>query len=388
MRDGDPTGQPALRVEGLAVPFGPNPGLEEISFEVKSGERLVIVGASGEGKTTLLKAIAGILAPTRGSVEIGGRAMTREPPEKRGAVYLHQSPVLFPHLTVFENVAFPLRVRKVRGKELEDRVDRVLEAVQLSGQRERSAQALSGGQRHRVALARAVVARPTLLLLDEPLSSLDPRLRHEVRSAIVALQEEFRPALVLVTHDLEEAGILGDRIGVLLEGRLVEIAPPVELFHRPPSLQIARFLGFRNEFPGRVEADGSFRSALGVVRMEGGVWGGECGIAHVASGSAAAGVVPAVGVVPPGAARLAGGGETIPWRADTLSGAKLLQVEGVVERVSHPGPRTVAHVRVGEAAGKAPATLDADVLSESTPSPGSRVRVLVDLTRLCVFLEE
>ncbi len=247
--------------------FGDAPGLHPVFLEVAAGERLVIVGPSGTGKTTLLRAVAGLAPAAAGEVHIAGRDATFLPPERRDAVYLHQSPVLFPHLDVFENVAFPLRVRRVREGEVRERVARVLAAVRLPDFGERRPQTLSGGQRHRVALARAIVARPAVLLLDEPLSSLDPSLRDEVRQAITAVQEEYRPALLLVTHDLDEAGLLGDRVGVLLDRRIAQLDEPARLFSRPASLEVARFLGIPNEVAGEVGADGRFRSPLGELPL-------------------------------------------------------------------------------------------------------------------------
>ncbi|MGH7518050.1 MAG: ABC transporter ATP-binding protein [Gemmatimonadales bacterium] len=258
---------PALAITGLAAPFGRETGLADVSFDVAPGERLAIVGGSGTGKTTLLRAIAGLGAMSAGRVLIGGRDVSTEPPERRDAVYLHQTPLLFPHLSAGENVAFPLRVRSVPDAEVDRRVGEALASVRLETFAGRVPRTLSGGQRHRVALARAVVARPTALLLDEPLSALDPTLRDEVRESLLALQQVYRPALVLVTHDLDEAGLLADRIGVLLDGRLAQVAPPAELFARPATLAVARFLGIPNLVPGVVLADGRFECMLGTLSL-------------------------------------------------------------------------------------------------------------------------
>lgn len=254
-----------LRLADLRVPFGDGPGLHPISLDLRPGERLAIVGASGAGKTTLLRAVAGLVPVTGGRVEMTGRDVTTQPPERRDAVYLNQTPILFPHLDVFENVAFPLRVRRRTDAEVRDRVAEVLSAVGMGTLAARSPATLSGGQRHRVALARAIAARPSVLLLDEPLSALDPSLREEVRGVILELQAAERPALLVVTHDLDEAGLMADRIGVLIERRIAQLAPPAELFTRPASLEVARFLGFPNLIPGIVTADGLFECPLGAV---------------------------------------------------------------------------------------------------------------------------
>ena len=199
------------------MPFGSAPGLRGISLEVSAGERVVIAGASGAGKTTLLRAVAGLGSSVEGRVSVAGRDVTALPAERRDLVYLHQTPLLFPHMTVGENVAFALTVRHVADRERRERSAAALRAVQLEELAGRMPHTLSGGQRHRVALARALVARPAALLLDEPLTALDPGLRAEVRDALLAVQRESGSAMLLVTHDLEEAGVLADRIGVLLE---------------------------------------------------------------------------------------------------------------------------------------------------------------------------
>jgi putative spermidine/putrescine transport system ATP-binding protein len=257
---------PALRAHNLTVPFGDRPGLADVNFTVGAGERFAIVGSSGAGKTTLLRALAGLAPTMDGRIEIGGRDVTTLLPERRDAVYLHQTPVLFPHLSVYENVAFPLRVRRRARDEIAVRVREMLAAVRLETFADRAPRTLSGGQRHRVALARAMIARPAVLLLDEPLSSLDPALRDGVRDAILELQRAYQPGLVLVTHDFDEAGIVADRVAVLLDHRLAPASTPADLFARPSSLAIARFLGLPNEVPGVVLADGTFESALGRFR--------------------------------------------------------------------------------------------------------------------------
>ncbi len=256
-----------LEVAGLTVPFGDAPGLRDISFAVAPGERLVLLGASGAGKTSLLRAVAGLAPVAAGRVTIGGRDVTVLPAERRNAVYLHQTPLLFSHLSVFENVAFPLRLRGREESEVRTTVAELLESVRLDGLGGRRCHTLSGGQKHRAALARAVAARPAVLLLDEPLASLDPALRDEVRVTLLTLQARYRPALVIVTHDLEDAAVLGDRIGVLLGGALAQLDPPERLFQRPASLAVARFLGIPNLVPGSIAA-GQFRSVLRPIPVE------------------------------------------------------------------------------------------------------------------------
>lgn len=247
---------PGLEVRSLAVPFGEAPGLVDVSFSVGAGERLALVGASGSGKTSLLRAISGDARITAGSVRVDGRDVTRAPPEGRDIVLLAQTPLLFPHLSVFENVAFALRVRRRPADELRRRVEEALSAVRMVDFAERRPTGLSGGQARRVALARAVVARPAVLLLDEPLSALDPALRDDVRRTILDLHADYDPALVVVTHDLDEAGEMGDRMGLLLGGRLAQLDPPRDLFRRPATPEVARFLGLPNEARGVVDEGG------------------------------------------------------------------------------------------------------------------------------------
>ena len=257
----------ALRLVGLTVPFGEAPGLRSISFAVSPGERLVLLGASGAGKTTLLRAVAGLAPQEAGQIVVGGRDVTALPAERRDAVYLHQTPVLFPHLSVFENVAFPLRIRGLAEPNLRATVAELLESVRLDGLAGRRPHTLSGGQKHRAALARAMAARPAVLLLDEPLAALDPSLRDEVRTTLLSLQAHYRPALVIVTHDLEDAAVLGERIGVLLGGTLAQLDQPERLFQRPASLAVARFLGIPNLVAGSM-AEGHFVSVLGRMPVQ------------------------------------------------------------------------------------------------------------------------
>lgn len=256
-----------LRLEGLEVLFGNARGLAPISFSLAPGERLAIVGPSGAGKTSLLRTIAGLARESAGRIFVQGRDVTSLPPEQRETVYLHQTPLLFPHLDVHGNIAFPLKLRGVGGVTLKDRVFEALDIVQLADLASRPVGALSGGQRHRVALARAIVARPALLLLDEPFAALDPALRSEVRTALLAVQARYAPGVVLVTHDLEEAALVGQRIGLLLGGSLAALAPARDLFRYPGSLEVARFLGIPNFLPGTALPDDEFDCLLGRLRI-------------------------------------------------------------------------------------------------------------------------
>lgn len=243
---------PALRVEDVDVPFGTAVGLRAVNFDVVEGKRLAVLGPSGAGKTTLLRAVAGLAPIRRGRITVVGRDVSTLPPNRRDAVYLHQTPVLFPHLTVAQNIAFPLRVRGTDRAETGTIVSQHLDVLQITALAARYPHQLSGGQRQRVALARAMAARPAVLLLDEPLAALDPALREDVRDAIVATQQLHSAALVIVTHDLVDAAALGDEILVLLDGTVAQRAQPAAIFTAPASLAVARFLGTMHELAGDV----------------------------------------------------------------------------------------------------------------------------------------
>lgn len=262
--------KPMVKVESLAAPFGESAGLSDISFSVGAGELVVFLGPSGAGKTTLLRTIAGFVAATSGHVRIAERDVTTLPPEKRAAVYLHQSPVLFPHLSAAENVAFPLRLRHVSGSRRAERVTELLESMQILELADRLPRELSGGQRNRVSLARALAASPMVLLLDEPFSGLDPGLRQDVREAIRVVQRTSAPATIVVTHDLDDAALLADRIGVLINGRLCQIGNPHEVMTLPSSREIATLVGFTNALAARADGTGNAETAIGNFRISGG----------------------------------------------------------------------------------------------------------------------
>lgn len=229
-------------------------GLPAATFTVHAGECLAVLGASGSGKSSLLRTLAGLQPQGRGSIRVTGRDVSALPPEQRGVVYLHQEPVLFPHLTVLDNVAFPLTVRGVARREAHRRALEKLALLRVGEVAGNAATALSGGQRHRVALARALCADPAVLLLDEPLSSLDPVVRRDVRAALLQARTESGAATILVTHDLDDAMAVATHIAAIgAFGALSAPATPGALLDAPPTLQVAQLLGVFAEVQGLVE---------------------------------------------------------------------------------------------------------------------------------------
>lgn len=247
----------SIRLESLGKDYGSTTAVEAIDLEIKSGDLFFLLGPSGCGKTTLLRMIAGFIDPTRGRVFFGGREVTNVPPNRRNAGMVFQSYALWPHLSVAENVAFGLRVRRVSSTERRARVMKALELVRMERYAERKPNQLSGGQQQRVALARALVIEPTVLLLDEPLSNLDAKLRLEMRGEIRRICTELRITTVYVTHDQKEALSMADDVAVLRDGRMIQRGTPDDLYRRPRSRFVADFLGEANFIAGTVATIGT-----------------------------------------------------------------------------------------------------------------------------------
>jgi putative spermidine/putrescine transport system ATP-binding protein len=246
-----------VRLEKIHKAFGRVKAVDGVDLNVKRGEMLCLLGPSGCGKTTLLRILAGFLPPTEGEVFMDGKNVTKLPPEKRPTSLVFQNYALFPHMNVFENIAYGLRVRKLPSKEVRTRVGEILRLVGLEGMEERSIRQLSGGQQQRVALARALVLNPAVLLLDEPLSNLDAKLRVETRIQIRDIQRKMSITSVFVTHDQEEALTISDRIAVMNKGRIVQIGDPEEIYNRPTSNFVADFIGKSNFLEGTFHRDES-----------------------------------------------------------------------------------------------------------------------------------
>ena len=245
-----------VTVRDLVVSYGEAPALDGVSLAIEPGELFLLLGPSGCGKTTLLRAIAGFARVQSGAILFGDEDVTRLPPHRRQAGMVFQSFALWPHLTVAENVAFGLRERGTPRAEIAARVEEALGSTQIAGYGRRAIDELSGGEQQRVALARALVVRPRCLLLDEPLSNLDAKLRRSMREEIRRICKSFGLTTIYVTHDQKEALAVADRIAVMRAGRLLQVGRPDELYRRPRSRAVASFIGETNLVRGRVVAVG------------------------------------------------------------------------------------------------------------------------------------
>ncbi|WP_299917255.1 ABC transporter ATP-binding protein [uncultured Roseobacter sp.] len=247
-------------------PGATTPSLDRLSLEIPTGELTALLGPSGCGKTTTMKMIAGLLEPTSGDVTFDGRSVLRDKPEDRGVVMVFQNYLLFPYMSVADNVGFGLKMRKKDPAEIKRRVGEMLELVKLPDLGDRKPSALSGGQQQRVALARALIVQPNVLLLDEPLSNLDAHLRFEMRDLIRSLQQEIGITTIFVTHDQEEAVVLADRVALILDGQMKQYDRADVFYKRPIDEATARFFGGHNFIPGT--SDGHvFDCALGKLSL-------------------------------------------------------------------------------------------------------------------------
>ncbi len=307
-----------LQLENLSKHFGATVAVRNVSLDVGDGEFVVLLGPSGCGKTTTLRMIAGFVAPTTGRVHLDGREITALPPWKRNAGIVFQSYALFPHLTVAENVAFGLEMRKLSKAEIGPRVVEALRLVRLGSLGERLPRQLSGGQQQRVALARALAIHPDVLLLDEPLSNLDAKLRETVRIEIRELQRQLGITTVMVTHDQEEALIMADRLVVMSDGAVRQVGTQRDLYERPANRFVAGFVGRSNFLPGMMVGPDRLQTSGGLtIACSGGVQG------------------PAVIAVRPERLALGAAAEGLENR-----------LPGTVELVSYLGALIDVHVRV------------------------------------------
>ncbi|MCZ7656861.1 MAG: ABC transporter ATP-binding protein [Xanthobacteraceae bacterium] len=243
-----------IDIQNVTKRFGSMAAANAVSLTVQEGELFTLLGPSGCGKTTLLRVVAGFNAPDEGDVLFAGQRVNDMPPHERGIGMVFQNFALWPHMTVFENAAYGLRLRRISRSDITARVNAVFDKVRLAGLGERYPGQLSGGQQQRVALARALVLNPKILLLDEPLSNLDAKVRVQVRQEIRKLQQELGITTMYVTHDQEEALTLSDQIAVFNEGRVLQIGPPKQLYERPANRFVADFIGINNIIEGVVDA--------------------------------------------------------------------------------------------------------------------------------------
>ena len=308
-----------LGIDRISKRYGDVYAVRDVSLDVADGEFVVLLGPSGCGKTTTLRVVAGFAQPTSGAIRLGDRDITHLPPWKRNAGLVFQSYALFPHLTVAGNVAFGLEMRGIGKAEAGSRVNEALRLVRLEQLGERLPRQLSGGQQQRVALARALVFRPDVLLLDEPLSNLDAKLRQEVRVEIRELQRKLGLTTVMVTHDQEEALTMADRLVVMSDGAVRQVGTQQDLYERPIDRFVAAFVGRSSFIEGVVEAPGRFRSTGGLALT--------CGAA------------------PTGPATLALRPERIIVDAAPQAGMDN-DLPGVVEFVSYLGATVDMHVRI------------------------------------------
>lgn len=253
---------PYLLIENLSVAYGPTTVLDRVSLGVERGEMIALLGSSGCGKTSLLRAIAGFVQPSGGMIRVDGTDITHLPPEKRATAMMFQSYALWPHMNVAANIGYGLRMRGWKADAIAARVADMLKLLQLEGFETRQVMQLSGGQRQRVALGRALAVDPHLLLLDEPMSNLDYKVRLELRHELRALQRRIGITAVYVTHDREEALTLADRIAVIDAGKIVQVGAPEDIFHHPESAFVAGFMGADNALDVAQSGTGELSPAL------------------------------------------------------------------------------------------------------------------------------
>lgn len=254
-----------IDIDNVTKRFGALAAVSQVTLSIQEGELFTLLGPSGCGKSTLLRLIAGFYNPEEGEIRFDGQRMNEVPPSERGIGMVFQNFALWPHMTAFENIAYGLKLRKIGRAEIADRVGGVLEKVKLAGLGDRYPGQLSGGQQQRIALARALVLNPKILLLDEPLSNLDAKIRVRVRQEIRKLQKELGITTIYVTHDQEEALTLSDRIAVINQGKVFQVGPPKALYERPANRFVADFIGINNFLPGTVTATSGEQRLLRVT---------------------------------------------------------------------------------------------------------------------------
>ncbi len=331
-----------IEIRDLEKRFGSVAAVDTVNLDIRAGEFFALLGPSGCGKTTLLRMLAGLEIPTAGSILIDGQDMSRVPANRRPVNMVFQSYAVFPHMSVRDNVGYGLRVEGRPGTEIAERSEEALSLVKLDGLGDRKPDQLSGGQRQRVALARALVKRPKVLLLDEPLSALDAKLREQMRLELVNLQETVGITFIVVTHDQDEALAMADRIAVMDKGVVKQIAPPSELYEFPTNRFVADFIGSVNMFEGTVLA-----ASGGEVTLEAAGFGSPVTVRQSR--------MPAER----SDAWLAVRPEKIELSAEPVEAD--MSLEGIVEDITYLGGISVYHIRVGGPGGQLVKAQEANV---------------------------
>ena len=352
------TDTPIISIKNITKRFGDFVALEDISIDIRPGEIFALLGPSGCGKSTLLRIIAGFETPSEGDVLIDGKDVTDVPPNKRPVNMVFQSYAVFPHMTVEQNVAYGLKMDRVPASEIGPKVAEALAQVHLEQFAKRMPDQLSGGQRQRVALARALVKRPRVLLLDEPLSALDAKLRDAMRLELVKLQETVGVSFVIVTHDQSEALAMADRIAVLKDGRLRQLADPVTLYQEPADAFVADFIGRVNMFDVTAQGDG-----------------------HVTAASIGQVPIPATGLPASGALAVAVRPEFIHLQPGSASNGALA---GTLGDVAYQGDNSVVEVTLEDGRPIQVLASNAETSDLLKLGAGAAVSLRIDLDRVTI----
>lgn len=343
-----------IRLDRMSRAFGSHNALKDVSLSIRKGEFIALLGPSGCGKSTALNCIAGLLSTTGGGIFIDAKRIDTLKPEDRGFGMVFQNYALFPHMTVRQNIGFGLKMRKVAKAEIEKRVEEALNLVRLQGQGHKLPGQLSGGQQQRVAIARAIVIEPPLVLMDEPLSNLDAKLRLEMRAEIRRIHNQLGATTIYVTHDQDEALSLADRVVVLRDGEIRQVGVPSDLYERPDHLDVAEFMGYRNRLTGKVVARDGNRTSIAV---------GNAVLVGTARDSLKIGDAAVI------AARA----------DDVIAGTKSDQtVEAVVETIEYRGREFVGTARTAEG-------LELVFHAPQTAALGSAIWLVVDPARALAF---
>ena len=338
--------QPFLSIQNVQKNFGTVKAVSGVSLDIYENEFFALLGASGSGKTTLLRMLAGFEQLSGGDVQLEGTSIAQQPPNQRPVNLMFQSYALFSHMTVVQNIAYGLEMDKLPKVQIKDRVDEILQVIQLGHLAKRKPGQLSGGQRQRVALARALVKRPKVLLLDEPLSALDKKLRSEMQLELKRLQAEFGITFIIVTHDQEEALVMADRIAIMKDGGLLQVGTPQEIYEAPETRFAADFIGVMNFLPVTKDGDDFVMANGGLIKAT--------RIKTPVLGSAVAAMRPE---------RLA------------IGDAGDNSVSGVISAIAYHGLDLLLHIKTDATDALIIARMTADVVEEHNPAEGQQITV-------------